>query len=174
MNFELAAVMPILQKTPRLLQELLSGLPEPWGFNNEGEGTWSPYDIVGHLIHGEKTDWMPRAKIILSAATNKEFVAFDRFAQMETPAQASLAERLTEFAQLRQANLLELEQMQISSAQLAWTGIHPEFGTVTLAQLLATWVVHDLSHLNQITRVLAKNYQKEIGPWRQYITIVQA
>ena len=173
MKFDLKESINILDRTPQVLTNLLSGLPKEWINNNEGKDTWSPFDIIGHLIHGEKTDWMPRLKIILSEAESKQFIPFDRFAQFEHSKGKSIDHLLKEFAQLRKQNLKELKSINITESTLEMTGIHPEFGAVTLTQLLSTWVIHDLSHINQITRVMAKNYKEEAGPWKRYISIIK-
>ena len=169
MKFNIKEGIDFLERTPKLLKLLLRGLSEDWVHQNEGEHTWSPYDIIGHLIHGEKTDWIPRAKIILSEELDKTFKPFDRFAQFENSKGKGIEELLNEFQQLRNVNLFELQAMNINEQQFEQTGIHPEFGKVTLEQLLATWIVHDLSHINQISRVLAMRHKVEIGPWGQYI-----
>ncbi len=173
MIFRLKEAIQILERTPKVLRILLHGLNESWIYNNEGLSTWSPYDVVGHLIHGEKTDWIPRAKRILDDEHEKEFEPFDRFAQFMESRRKSMDQLLNEFHLLRKKNVTELQNMDIDATKLRMTGIHPEFGQVTLRQLLATWVAHDLSHINQITRVLAKNYQAEVGPWIKYISILQ-
>ena len=170
MTFDLNKSIEILTKTPKVLQQLLRGLSKEWIENNEGENTWSPYDVVGHLIHGEKTDWIPRTRIILSNSKNKTFESFDRFAQFENSKGKSSDELLDEFETLRQANIEALQAMNIDDSKLAMKGIHPELGEVTLKELLATWVVHDLSHIKQISRVMMKNYRQEAGPWSVYIS----
>ena len=173
MKFNLKDSIKILSKTTNVIKVLLIELQEPWIKTNEGKDTWSPYDIVGHLIHGEKTDWLLRTKIILSDKKDKTFIHFDRFAQMENSKGKSLAQLLKEFRKLRKKNIKALKAMKINAKKLKMTGVHPELGTVNLKQLLATWVVHDLSHINQITRVMAKNYTAEVGPWIKYISILQ-
>ncbi len=173
MEFNLSESIQILGKTPAVLSTLLENLTEAWIRTNEGEDTWSPYDVVGHLIHGEKTDWIPRALIILGPLEDKTFEPFERFAQFENSKGKSLRELLTEFSQLRSENLQKLKSLNIDEKALQRTGIHPEFGTVTLKQLLSAWVVHDLGHINQITRVMAKNYKNEAGPWPKYLSILQ-
>jgi hypothetical protein len=172
MDLHLPDAIAVLERTPRTLHALLHGLTPAWTDANEGADTWSPYVIVGHLIHGERTDWIPRARIILDQAANRRFTPFDRFAQFEESAGKSLAELLDEFAHLRSANLVILRDWRLSDAQLALTGEHPELGPVTLRQLLATWVAHDLGHLSQATRVMAKQYREAIGPWRAYLGIM--
>ncbi len=173
MEFNLAESLQLLSKTPGVLSLLLSGLPENWIKNNEGPDTWSPYDVVGHLIHGEKTDWIPRAQRILSENPTVPFTPFDRFAQFEESKGKTLPHLLQEFSTLRKKNLEVLESMGIDNAMLERKGIHPEFGEVKLKELLATWAVHDLSHINQLTRVMLKNYRKAVGPWAKYISLLR-
>ena len=173
MTFNLSDSIALLSRTPLVLRSLLDGLPDPWVNNNDGGHTWSPYDIVGHLIHGEKTDWIPRARIILSDQQDKTFVPFDRFAQNEESKGKSIEQLLSEFSQLRAKNIEELKAMNITPEKLEMTGIHPELGVATLAQLLATWTAHDLNHIRQMTRVMARNYKEEAGPWRAYMSILQ-
>ena len=170
MELNLKTVTTILAKTPKLISLPLEDMPREWLFANEGKNTWSSYDIVGHLIHGEKTDWIPRVKIILGKGS-KEFEPFDRFAQQHLE-QLPIKELLEEFSCLRENNLSILQSLNIQKEQLQLKGIHPEFGEVTLKQLLATWVAHDLNHIAQINRVLAKNYKQEVGPWISYIKIL--
>lgn len=170
-TFQIDNAIEVLQQTPHTLQTLLHGLSEDWILANEGANTWSPYDIIGHLIHGEKTDWMVRLQIILEA-TNKNFAPFDRFAQFENSKGKSLQELLFEFKILREKNLEKLSNLKLSAVDLQREGIHPEFGKVTAQQLLATWVTHDLGHIAQIARVLAKQYKNEVGPWTAYISIL--
>ena len=173
MQFNLAESIEILSKTPIVVSNLLRGLPELWIKTNEGGDTWSPYDVVGHLIHGEKTDWIPRAMLILDQGEDKTFKPFDRFAQFEESHGKTLEELLNEFHELRTTNLQKLQEINVDDQMLNQRGIHPEFGPVTLKQLLATWVVHDLGHIHQITRVMAKNYTLEVGPWTNYLSILQ-
>src|SRR5437868_117844 len=146
MDFELARTLEILERTPSTLERLLDGLPDDWVLQNEGPDTWSPYDILGHLAHGERNDWIPRVRMILEHGEGRSFTPFDRFAQFEESKGKSLHQLLAEFAQLRQANLTELHELHLTSADMQKRGTHPAFGPVTLAQLLATWTVHDLSH----------------------------
>ena len=152
---------------------MLSGVSDEFIYNNEGEGTWSPYNIVGHLIHGEDTDWIPRAKIILEYGLAKSFEPYDRFAQEERFNEQPIAELLDLFEKRRRENLEILEALNLNEDQLKLKGMHPAFGEVTLQSLLCTWVVHDLSHINQISRVMARNYTEEVGPWKEYISIMQ-
>ena len=165
-------VVAILQRTPASLHALLDGLPEIWVRATEGDGTWSPYDVIGHLIHGERTDWIPRARHILAGET-RAFETFDRTAQFNASRGASMVELLTTFADLRQANVATLLGMNLTDDDLARTGLHPELGTVTLGELLATWVVHDLDHVAQVVRTMAKVYAKSTGPWSAYLSIVR-
>ena len=156
-----------------MLRSMLDGLPDEWIMSTEGPETWSPYDIIGHLIHGEKTDWIPRMNIILSDATDKNFVPFDRFAQFEESKGKTLRQLLDEFGLLRNENLEKLYKANITHDDLAKTGIHPVFGNVTLEQLLATWTAHDLNHITQVARVMAKQYQEAVGPWVAFLKILQ-
>ena len=171
-SFDKTEAIQILETTPSVLSVLLSNLPETWMDADEGPDTWSAFDILGHLIHGEKTDWIPRARIILEHGTSKPFEPFDRFAQFEESRGKSLDTLLAEFKQLRTENIEYLKGLELTDAEYAKTGIHPDLGEVTLKQLLSTWVVHDLSHLRQIARVLAKQYKGEIGPWEAYLPVV--
>lgn len=173
MDFDIKKGIEILERTPLVLQALLSGISEEWIVPNEGEKTWSPYDIMGHLIHGENTDWMERLEIILGEGNNKEFRPFDRFAQFEESKGKSINELLQEFENLRKNNLELLTSKNISEKDLQKIGIHPSFGEVTLSQLLATWVAHDLNHIAQISRVMAKQYKDAVGPWVEYLRILQ-
>lgn len=174
MEFNLQLSIQILERTPQVLSVLLENLSEGWIHNNEGQDTWSPYDIIGHLIHGEQTDWIPRAKIILAQdPSNLTFTPFDRFAQFEESKGKTIDDLLATFANLRKQNIEELEALNISQSQFKLKGMHPELGEVTLAQLLATWVTHDLGHINQIARVMGKNYKDQVGPWTQYIKILR-
>ena len=171
-SFDLQEAIQILETTPKVLAVFLSHVPGTWIDAHEGNDTWSPFDILGHLIHGEKTDWIARMRIILDEGAAKPFQPFDRFAQFEDSEGKSIASLLEEFEQLRAENVDYLRAQALSAADLEKTGMHPDFGVVTLRQLLATWVVHDLSHIRQIARVLAKQYKDEIGPWEQYLRVV--
>jgi uncharacterized damage-inducible protein DinB len=173
MEFNLDNAKSILIKTPATLRCLLSGLADDWVLQNEGPDTWSPFDVVGHLIHGEETDWIPRARIILEHGEQKAFEPFDRFAMFEKSEGKSLGELLDEFQRLRENNLEELEKMSLTPELLAKRGKHPELGVVTLSQLLATWAVHDLNHIGQIVRVMAKQYGEAVGPWKAYLSILR-
>lgn len=172
MEFNLDKSLEILERTPSVLRAMLNGLSDAWIHSNEGEETWSPFDVVGHLIHGEKTDWMPRMELILSDSADKNFEPFDRFAQFQESQSKTLDQLLDEFATLRQSNLKRLRAKNVSEADMDRKGIHPAFGSVNLRQLLATWAVHDLNHISQISRVMASQYKKEVGPWVEYLKIL--
>ncbi len=172
MDFDLATGVAILERTPSAMRAMLAGLPPAWTDATEGPDTWSPYIIVGHLIHGERTDWIPRAQRVLDQGPDRRFAPYDRFAQFRESQGKSLADLLDEFGRLRAANLTTLAGWGLTDVELAFEGEHPEFGRVTLRQLLATWVVHDLGHLAQTARVMAKQYREAIGPWRAYLPIV--
>ena len=162
----------ILTRTPATLDALLRGLPAGWIMAHEGGQTWSPFDVVGHLIHGEHTDWIPRARIILEHGEARPFDTFDRFAQFTASEGRTLASLLDEFAMLRNDSLRALASLGLTDADLDRRGRHPELGVVTMRQLLATWVAHDLDHVAQISRVLARQYSDEVGPWRAYLRII--
>jgi hypothetical protein len=172
MQFNPGKTIEILQRTPAVLQTLLSGISNDWTLNNEGPETWSAYDIIGHLIHGEKTDWIPRMDIILSAP-DKHFKPYDRFAQFTESKGKSLQQLLDEFSFLRGQNIERLITASLTDDDFLKIGIHPAFGDVTLAQLLATWTAHDLNHIAQIARVMAKQYKAATGPWVAYLKILQ-
>ena len=172
MEFQLDQATEILRRTPSTLNSLLRSLPNAWVLQNEGPQSWSPFDIVGHLIHGEETDWIPRAKVILEYGETRPFEPFDRFAMFEKSRGKSLTELLDTFDRLRGMNLKELEGMQLTDALLQKRGRHPELGVVSLSQLLSTWVVHDFSHIGQVVRVLAKQYDEAVGAWQSYLTIL--
>lgn len=173
MQFNLESGKAILERTPSVLCALLQDLPSEWITANEGPETWSPYDIIGHLIHGEKTDWITRCRIILDQGDDRRFAPFDRFAQFRESEGKTINSLLDEFAHLRRRNLQTLADWKIQPHHLDLTAIHPALGTVNLHQLLSTWVAHDLSHLAQITRVMAKGYKDDVGPWRQYLTVME-
>ncbi len=170
--YNLTESIGILTRTPFVLESLLHDMPIAWTFNNEGKDTFSPFDVVGHLIHGEKADWIPRMEIILSDKPDKTFEPYDRFAQFRESEGKTMNQLLAEFKTLRQNNLGKLKSKNLQDADLLKTGIHPSFGPVTLQQLLATWTVHDLSHIAQITRVMCKQYKEEVGPWINYLPIL--
>lgn len=173
MQFSIEKSIEILEKTPATLAVLLNNLSEDWTSNNEGADTWSPYDVIGHLIHGDKTDWLARAEIILSDASDKRFEPFDRFAQFESSKGKTLPQLLEDFKDIRSENVQRLRRLNIRPEDLDKTGIHPTFGAVTLSQLLSTWVVHDLDHISQIARVMAKQYTDEVGPWIAFLKILR-
>ena len=172
MEYDLKKGLEILNQTPKTLQSLLGNLSKEWIQCNEGENTWSAFDIVGHLIHGEKTDWLNRTNIILNESGNNTFKPFNRFAQFEASKGKTISQLLKIFAELRQQNLNYMKSLNLSEAQMQLKGNHPELGEVTLKQLLACWVAHDLGHLAQITRVMAKQYKNQVGPWTAYIPIL--
>jgi hypothetical protein len=172
MQFDLDSAQQILRRTPTTLASLVGGLSEGWTRRNEGPGTWSVFDIVGHLIHGERTDWMPRTRIILAHGPAKAFEPFDRTAQFPAGAGRSLAQLLDELAAMRAQNMDELAGLRLAPEQMELVGMHPELGRVTLGQLLSTWVVHDLDHVAQAARVMAGCYAEEVGPWRAYLRVL--
>jgi hypothetical protein len=172
MEFDLAQAVALLSRTPVVLQALLASLPPEWTQNNEGPETWSPYDVIGHLIHGERADWIARARIILADGEARPFDPVDRLAQFTDSQGKTLEELLAEFAALRERSLDALRGLKIGSAELERTGQHPALGRVKLKELLATWVAHDLDHLGQIARTMAKQYTREVGPWKAYLSIL--
>jgi hypothetical protein len=176
-RFDLAEVCAVLAHTPETLNALLRGLPETWVLTNEGRGkdgkdSWSAFDIVGHLIVGERTDWMPRVRIILQNGEARAFDPFDRFAQSRESEGKSLEQLLDEFARLRSENLAALHALNLQPGDLARRGKHPALGVVTLSELLATWAVHDLTHLHQLSRVMAHQYRGAVGPWSAYLGVL--
>ena len=172
MKFDLEKSLEILERTPAVIRVLLSNLSKEWAINNEGPETFSPYDVLGHLIHGEKTDWTERIKMILEYGNAKTFVPYNRFAMFTESIGKSIPELMDEFEQVRQKNIEWLRSLHLSETDFVKKGKHPTFGDVTLQQLLSTWVVHDLTHLSQITRVMAKQYKEETGPWMQYFRLL--
>lgn len=173
-EFRLDEAIAVLERTPAVLRAWLADLPESWVRADEGPDTWSAYDIVGHLIDGEETDWIARSRIILEQGPVRRFEPFDRLRHLRETPRPTLAARLDRFAALRAANLVTLRGWRLTPEQLALTGEHPEFGTVTLAQLLATWVAHDLDHLMQTARVMGKRYAAAAGPWRAYVRVLRS
>jgi len=173
MKFNLEEAIEVLSHTPTLLKVLLDGLSRNWVDNNEGSETWSPFDVVGHLIHGERTDWIRRAKIILNYGEGRAFEPFNRFAQFEASKGKTVEELLEEFSELREQNIRTFREFKLTEDDLKKKGKHPELGRVTLGELLATWVVHDLDHIGQIARTMAKQYEMEVGPWKAYLSILQ-
>ena len=172
MSFDLPETLDILGRTPSVLNALLRGTSRSWHAIDEGAETWSAFDVVGHLVHADETDWIPRARIILEHGDSRAFEPFDRFAQFERYGDWSLDALLDRFAELREANLELVRSWQLTEADLARPGRHPELGSVDLGQLLATWVVHDLNHIGQVTRVMAKRYSEQVGAWRAYLSIL--
>ncbi len=172
MPFSPNRAIEILRATPATLQALLGDLPREWTEWDPGGSGWTAFDVVGHLIHGEETDWIPRLRIMLEDGVARTFDTFDRYAQFEKNAGKTLEELLEEFERLRRRNLDTLRQMDLGPEQLALRGTHPELGTVTVSELLATWAVHDLSHIAQIVRTLARSCTAEVGPWREYLRIL--
>jgi hypothetical protein len=173
MPHDLQQSIALLARTPAVLDALLRDLPEAWTLRNEGENTWSPFDVVGHLIHGERTDWMVRARIILESGEARPFDRFDRWAQQRESQGKSLGQLLDEFAHLRSENLADLRALNLTAADLEKRGRHPALGVVTLSQLLATWAAHDLTHLHQISRVMVCQYREAVGPWTQFLGVMQ-
>jgi hypothetical protein len=173
MKYNLHKSILILSRTPKVLHVLLDSVDESWTSTNEGTDTWSVYDIVGHLIHGEKTDWIPRMEIILSDRADKTFEPFDRFAMFNDSGDKALSQLLDEFRILRERNIEILLSKNITESDLEKKGVHPTFGEVTLSQLLSTWTVHDLNHIGQIVRVMAKQYKEEVGPWVEFLRILR-
>ncbi len=172
MKFDLDKSIEILEQTPSVIEVMLKGLSDEWIMNNEGPDTWSPYDIVGHLVHGEKTDWIMRMNVILSDKGDRKFTTFDRFAQFRESEGKTLQMLIDEFKTLRKKNIIKLRLKKIELSDLSKKGIHPAFGKVTLRQLLATWTVHDMNHIAQIARVMSKQYKAEVGPWVEYLPIL--
>jgi uncharacterized damage-inducible protein DinB len=172
MELDLDQGVPVLERTPRTLRGMLSGLSPEWLRATEGPETWSPYVVVGHLVHGERTDWIPRAQIILAQGVNRRFEPVDRTAQLREDQSRPIDALLDDFARLRAESLTTLAGWRLTDAQLALEGEHPAFGPVTLRQLLATWVAHDLGHVAQIARVMARQYRQAVGPWRAYLPVL--
>lgn len=172
MTYDLQKSLEILQRTPVVLRDLLQGIHTDWIINNEGPETFSPFDVVGHLVHGEKTDWTARIRMILQHGDTMPFAKFDRFAMYEESKGKTMEQLLDEFESLRKENLQWLAQLNLASADLAKPGLHPVLGEVTMEHLLATWVVHDLTHIAQITRVMAKQYKEAVGPWGEFFRIL--
>lgn len=170
---KLPLTLTLLSRTPATLNALLRDLPQEWTHRNEGEGTWTAFDVVGHLIHGERTDWMPRAKRILEFGETRVFEPFDRLAQQRESQGKSMPQLLDEFARLRADNLRELKALNLQPKDLERRGKHPALGVVTLDELLATWAVHDMTHLHQISRLMAHQYREATGPWSKYLGVLQ-
>jgi len=173
MNFNLLEAIEVLERTPKSLEAFLSGLSESWLQCNEGEGTWNATEVVEHLIEAEKTNWIPRLETILKHGENKPFPDFDRFSHLKEKPQGTIKDKLMEFKTLRNENIAKLRSLVQLEAEFELTGIHPAFGAVKLRELISTWVVHDLTHIAQIVRVMAKRYSKDVGPWVEYLSILK-
>jgi len=173
MELNLREATAVLRRTPQVLDGMLRGLPDPWIRGNEGPETFSPFDVLGHLIHGERTDWMPRVRLVLELRDGRPFEPFDRFAQIEASRGKSLDVLLDEFRDLRAANLAALDTLRITPDQFSLKGRHPALGSVTLGQLLATWVAHDLDHVAQVARTMAVQYRDAVGPWVEYLSVLR-
>lgn len=168
----MAEAVAVLERTPAALNAMLRGLPEGWIAAHEGGESWSPYDVIGHLIHGERKDWLTRTRVLLEHGEGRAFDKFDRFAQFTASEGRTLDSLLDEFAGLRAESLRELAALKLTGADLERRGRHPELGVVTLRHLLATWVAHDLDHVTQIARVMARQYSDEVGPWAKYLRVI--
>jgi hypothetical protein len=173
MAINLEETIAMLTRTPAALDALLRDLPEIWTLRNEGDGTWSAFDVIGHLIYGERTDWLPRVKVILKFGETKAFEPFDRLGHVKESQNKSLGILLDEFSRQRSENVRELRALNLRAQDLNRRGRHPSLGVVTLSELLATWAAHDLTHLHQISRVMAHQYREAVGPWSQYLGVLQ-
>lgn len=171
MNFSINNSIEVLERTPNVLHSLLYNISNQWSSNNEGSETWSPFDVLGHLIHCDEYDWITRIKIALSENEIRRFEPIDRYAQIELNKGKNINQLLDEFINIRKACLTQLKSFNLTEEQLTKTAIHPDLGTVNLAQLISTWVAHDLAHLSQISRVMAKQYTDEVGPWKKYMKV---
>ena len=172
MDFELGRAREILERTPSALSGLLRGLPDEWAWSNEGPTTWSPHQVIAHLINGERTDWIPRAQLILRGDPNATFIPFEREGFFAESAAIPIDDLLTQFGSLRAASLRALDAFRLTDQELSMTAMHPGLGRVSLRQLLASWVVHDLGHLVQVSRTMAKQYRDAVGPWTEYLTVL--
>jgi len=173
MPFNLNTTTALLARTPATLNALLRDLPNAWTLRNEGENTWTAFDVVGHLNHGERTDWIPRVNRILESGETRPFDPFDRFAQIRESEGQTLAQLLDEFARLRAANLAQLRAFNLQPADFTRRGRHPALGVVTVSELLSTWAAHDLTHLHQISRIMAHQYRDAVGPWSKFLGVLQ-
>jgi hypothetical protein len=173
MQFDIEQAVEILGRTPIVVRAMLGGLSKPWVFSNYGDKTFSPFDVVGHLIEGERTDWIVRARIILEHGEARPFEPFDRYAQFAKNRGTSLADLLSTFERLRAANLVAVDELNLSSERLDLRGTHPQLGRVTMRELLAAWVVHDLNHLSQIAKAMAFQYRGQVGPWLEFMSILR-
>ncbi|MBT2641574.1 DinB family protein [Bacillus sp. ISL-41] len=173
MAFNLPEVIEILERTPNVLEQYLGGLSSDWLESNEGEGTWNPSQVVGHLIEGEKYNWIPRLELMLSDKSDKRFPVFDRFSHLQQYNEWSIEEKIREFSYLRAKSIKKLKELFKDDTQFEMKGFHPEYGEVKARELISTWAVHDLTHISQITRVLAKRYDEAVGPWKSYLGILK-
>ena len=173
MEFRFDQALPVLRQTPRTVRAMLMDLPREWTSSTEGPGTWSPYDVVGHLIHGERADWIPRVEHLLQHGEAVPFPPFDREAMFAASRGQTLAQLLDRFSALRNTSLSRLDALGLTDTDLGRTGRHPEFGVVTLGQHLATWVAHDMTHIAQISRVIARQYADAVGPWKAYLSVLK-
>ncbi|MBM7572734.1 DinB family protein [Aquibacillus albus] len=172
MNFNMEEAIEVLEKTPQTLEYFLSGLSDEWLLCNEGEGTWNASEVIGHLIEGENNDWIPRLEMILQEGERKPFPPFDRYSHLNKDFEKSIEQKLIEFKRIRTQNIAKLKDIIEPELHLEWKGTHPVFGAVKLRELLSTWVVHDLTHIAQIVRVMAKRYSSDVGPWKEYLSIL--
>ena len=173
MEFELEKATEVLGRTPAVVRSMVSGLSDDWTASSELKDVWGVFDVVGHLIHADETDWIPRAEVILAQGEDRDFPAFDRFGQFEKSRGKTLSELLDEFDAIRKECIATVRGWELTDEKLELRGVHPEFGEVTLKQLLATWVVHDLTHIRQIATIMAKKYEEAAGPWKAYLSILQ-
>lgn len=173
MAFNLSEVIEILERTPKVVEQYLAGLSDGWIESHEGEGTWNSSQVIGHLIDGEKYNWIPRLELMLSDMSVKRFPVFDRFAHLQQFHDWSIEEKIREFSSLRAESIEKLKELIIDESQLEMKGIHPEYGEVKVRELISTWAVHDLTHISQITRVMAKRYEEAVGPWKSYLGILK-
>ncbi|MBT2663434.1 DinB family protein [Bacillus sp. ISL-45] len=173
MTFNLSEAIEVLERTPNVLEQYLVGLSGDWLESNEGEGTWNPSQVIGHLIDGEKYNWIPRLELMLSDTSDKRFPIFDRFSHLQQYNEWSIEEKICEFSTLRYESIEKLKKLIKDESQLELEGIHPEYGEVKARELISTWAVHDLTHISQITRVLARRYEEAVGPWKSYLGILK-
>ena len=173
MEFELEKATEVLGRTPAVVRSMVSGLSDDWTASSELKDVWGVFDVVGHLIHADETDWIPRAEVILAQGEDRDFPPFDRFGQFEKSRGKTLSELLDEFDAIRKECIATVRGWELTDEKLELRGVHPEFGEVTLKQLLATWVVHDLTHIRQIATIMAKKYEDAVGPWKAYLSILQ-
>ncbi|MDR6226305.1 DinB family protein [Desmospora profundinema] len=173
MNFNMEEAIEVLERTPQTLEYFLSGLSDPWLQYNEGEGSWSVSEVIDHLIEGEKNNWIPRLEMILQEGESKPFPPFDRYSHLNKESERSIEQQLLEFKTIRIQNTTKLKELIKPELHLEWTGSHPAFGVVKVRELLSTWVVHDLTHIAQIVRVMSERYRADVGPWKEYLGILK-